>query len=84
MNVDQMLSKPTVSENTYDGYEVAVRVHLVPGIGKHRIDRLQPEHLESLYRRMRKNHSAAGTVHQAHRTAPREPPSAKRRGGATR
>jgi hypothetical protein len=26
------IAKPAVSENMYDGYEVAVRVHLVPGI----------------------------------------------------
>ncbi|MFJ9753945.1 tyrosine-type recombinase/integrase [Streptomyces sp. NPDC101149] len=59
-----------VSENTYDGYEVAVRVHLAPGVGKHRLDRLQPEHLESLYRRMQANgERKAGTAHQAHRTA---------------
>lgn len=64
------IAKPTVSENTYDGYEVAVRVHLVPGIGKHRLDRLQPEHLESLYRCMQANgRRKAGTAHQAHRTA---------------
>jgi hypothetical protein len=60
------IAKPAVSENTYDGYEVAVRVHLVPGIGKHRIDRLEPEHLESLYRRMQKNGSKPATAHQAH------------------
>lgn len=59
-----------MSENRYDGYEVAVRVHLVPGVGKHRLDRLQPEHLEGLYRRMQANgERKAGTAHQAHRTA---------------
>lgn len=26
------IAKPYVSENTYDGYEVDVRVHLVPGL----------------------------------------------------
>lgn len=74
------IAKPVVSENTYDGYEVAVRVHLVPGIGKHRIDRLEPEHLESLYRRMLKNGSKAGTAHQAHRTARTALGEAARRG----
>ncbi|MGW7354208.1 tyrosine-type recombinase/integrase [Streptomyces sp. NPDC054784] len=76
------IAKPTVSENSYDGYEVAVRVHLVPGVGKHRIDRLQPEHMESLYRRMQKNGSAPGTVHQAHRTARTALGEAVRRGYA--
>ncbi len=40
------IAKPYVSENTYDGYEVDVRVHLVPGLGAHKLDRLEPEHLE--------------------------------------
>lgn len=75
------IAKPTVSENTYDGYEVAVRVHLVPGVGKHRIDRLQPEHLESLYRRMQADGARkAGTAHQAHRTARTALTEAVRRG----
>ncbi|WP_030892474.1 tyrosine-type recombinase/integrase [Streptomyces sp. NRRL S-1868] len=74
------IAKPTVSENTYDGYEVAVRVHLVPGVGKHRIDRLQPEHLESLYRRMQTSGSKAATAHQAHRTARTALTEAVRRG----
>ncbi|MFD0315969.1 tyrosine-type recombinase/integrase [Streptomyces flavalbus] len=79
------IAKPTVSENTYDGYEVAVRVHLVPGVGKHRLDRLQPEHLESLYRRMQANGKRkAGTAHQAHRTARTALGEAVRRGYAAR
>lgn len=79
------IAKPTVSENTYDGYEVAVRVHLVPGVGKHRLDRLQPEHLESLYRRMQANgERKAGTAHQAHRTARTALGEAVRRGYAAK
>ncbi|WP_405658187.1 tyrosine-type recombinase/integrase [Streptomyces sp. RK9] len=78
------IAKPVVSENTYDGYEVAVRVHLVPGIGKHRIDRLEPEHLESLYRRMQAGGSKAGTAHQAHRTARTALGEAVRRGHASK
>ncbi|MBW8735599.1 MAG: site-specific integrase [Streptomyces turgidiscabies] len=79
------IAKPTVSENTYDGYEVAVRVHLVPGVGKHRLDRLEPEHLESLYRRMQANGARkAGTAHQAHRTARTALGEAVRRGHAAK
>ncbi|MGJ5898476.1 tyrosine-type recombinase/integrase [Streptomyces niveiscabiei] len=62
------IAKPYVSENTYDGYEVDVRVHLVPGLGAHRLDRLEPEHLERFYVKMQKNGSAAGTAHHVHRT----------------
>ncbi|MFF7022232.1 tyrosine-type recombinase/integrase [Streptomyces klenkii] len=79
------IAKPTVSENTYDGYEAAVRVHLVPGVGKHRLDRLQPEHLESLYRRMQANGARkAATAHQAHRTARTALGEAVRRGYAAK
>ncbi|MFG3525172.1 tyrosine-type recombinase/integrase [Streptomyces sp. NPDC047917] len=57
-----------VSENTIDGYRVAVYHHLVPGLGAHRLEKLDPEHLERLYKKMQDNGSAAGTAHQAHRT----------------
>jgi integrase len=62
------IATPFVKENTARGYRVAVTVHLIPGVGKHRLDKLQPEHLERLYVKMMKGGSAAGTAHQAHRT----------------
>jgi integrase len=62
------IATPFVKENTARGYRVAVTVHLVPGIGKHRLDKLEPEHLERLYVRMMQSGSSAGTAHQAHRT----------------
>ena len=62
------IAKPYVSENTYDGYEVDVRVHLVPGLGAHKLDRLEPEHLERFYQKMQASGSSAGTAHHAHRT----------------
>ncbi len=57
-----------VGENTMVGYGVAVRKHLVPGLGAHRLDRLAPEHIERFYAKMQANGSAAGTAHQVHRT----------------
>ncbi|CAM5738397.1 hypothetical protein SMICM304S_05036 [Streptomyces microflavus] len=79
------IAKDVVSENTYDGYEVAVRVHLVPGHPQNAtVDRLEPEHLESLYRRMQKNGSKAATAHQAHRTARTAFGEAVRRGHAAK
>ncbi|MEU0068943.1 site-specific integrase [Streptomyces sp. NPDC006332] len=62
------IAKPYVSENTYDGYEVDVRVHFVPVLGAHRLDRLEPEHLERFYRKMQASGNSAGTAHHAHRT----------------
>lgn len=66
--LENIVALPAISENAYSAYEVAVRVHLVPGIGKHRIDRLEPEHLEKLYRKMMRDGSKSGRVHQVHRT----------------
>ncbi|MGA5128225.1 tyrosine-type recombinase/integrase [Streptomyces olivoreticuli] len=57
-----------VSENTIDGYRVAVYHHLIPGVGAHRLAKLEPEHLERFYKKMQDNGSSAGTAHQAHRT----------------
>ncbi|WUH92449.1 site-specific integrase [Streptomyces sp. NBC_00433] len=62
------IAAPHVSENTIDGYRVAVYHHLVPGIGAHRLEKLEPEHLERFYKRMQDSGSSAGTAHQAHRT----------------
>ena len=57
-----------VSENTIDGYRVAVYHHLIPGLGAHRLAKLEPEHLERFYKKMQANGSSAGTAHQVHRT----------------
>jgi integrase len=75
-----IIAPPTIKENAWDAYENAVRVHLVPGIGAHRLDKLEPEHLERLYRRMmtegrapskpgeRIKPAKPATAHQTHRT----------------
>jgi integrase len=62
------IAAPSVGENTISGYRVAVNVHLIPGLGAHRLARLQPEHLERLYSKMIKSGSAPATAHQVHRT----------------
>jgi integrase len=66
--LENIVAPPAITENAFSAYEVAVRVHLVPGVGKHRIDRLEPEHLEKLYRKMMREGSKSGRVHQVHRT----------------
>src|SRR5918997_512717 len=58
----------SVRYKTLVGYRTDVVRHLIPGLGAHRIDRLEPEHIERLYGRMLKAGLAAGTVHHAHRT----------------
>jgi integrase len=59
---------PHIAENSHSGYRVDVEKHLIPGIGAHRLDRLEPEHLERLYVKMQCNGLAAGTAHHVHRT----------------
>jgi integrase len=68
------VSQPFVKQSTYEGYRAAVGVHLIPGIGRHRLASLRPEHLERLYVAMLKIQTRRGTlmspgrVHQVHRT----------------
>lgn len=57
-----------VNDNTMVGYRVAVRKHLIPGLGAHRLDRLKPEHIEVFYAKMQANGSKPATAHQVHRT----------------
>ncbi|MCX4989911.1 MULTISPECIES: site-specific integrase [unclassified Streptomyces] len=57
-----------VNENTMVGYGVAVRKHLVPALGAHRLDKLRPEHIETFYGKMQADGRKAGTIHQIHRT----------------
>ncbi|MER7677277.1 site-specific integrase [Streptomyces sp. NPDC096934] len=57
-----------VNENTMVGYSVAVRKHLIPALGAHRLDKLGPEHIERFYGKMQADGRRAGTVHQIHRT----------------
>ncbi len=57
-----------VNENTMVGYGVAVRKHLIPALGAHRLDKLRPEYIENFYGRMVADGRKAGTIHQIHRT----------------
>ena len=74
------ITRPRVRDSTYAGYDVDVRVHLVPVIGRHALDRLTPEHVEQLYRRMTEAGSAPATVHHVHRTLRTALGEAQRRG----
>jgi integrase len=78
------IAAPSVRENTLSSYRVAVNVHLIPGIGAHKIDRLEPEHLERFYAKMISSGSSPGTAHQAHRTISTALGEAERRGRIVR
>ena len=51
-----------VTEGTMSGYRPLVRRHLIPGLGKHRLDRLQPEHVEAFYRELTTKGMAPATI----------------------
>lgn len=63
------IARPSIRATSYDAYRIAIRNHLIPGVGGHRLDRLDPEHLERLYQRMIESGARPGTAHQVHRTA---------------
>jgi integrase len=66
--LENVVAPPVITENAFIAYEVAARVHLIPGIGAHKINKLEPEHLERLYRKMTTAGAKPGRVHQVHRT----------------
>jgi len=41
--------KHTVRPRTYERYEAIIRLHLVPGIGHHLLQKLSPQHLQAFY-----------------------------------
>jgi integrase len=63
------IARPSIRYKTYVGYRTAVNRHLIPGVGAHRLNRLEPEHLEKLYARMQASGLKPATAHQVHRTA---------------
>jgi excisionase family DNA binding protein len=78
--IENIAVPPNVSENAHSGYSVDVRKHLIPGVGTHWLDRLEPEHLEKLYAKMQRSGLAAGTAHHVHRTIRNALNEAVRRG----
>src|SRR5262252_178741 len=54
--------KPSVRPWTYRGYEVLVRCHLIPEIGRVRLDKLTPAQVQALMNRKREAGLSAKTV----------------------
>lgn len=76
----ELIARPSVRQRSYEAYRTAVNTHLIPALGRQRLDRLQPEHLERLYRRMVDGGASSGTAHQVHRTIRTALGEATRRG----
>jgi integrase len=68
--------RPSVSYKTFYGtYEYSARLYLIPGLGEHRLDRLEqePEHIDTFYRFLlgtpeQPGRLSPGTVALVHRT----------------
>jgi integrase len=73
-----------VTENTLAGYRSLVQRRLIPGLGKHRLDRLQPENIETLYLHLAKEGMAPSSVLKIHRILSRSLKVAVRRGRVKR
>ncbi|MEU3033496.1 tyrosine-type recombinase/integrase [Streptomyces griseoaurantiacus] len=57
----------TMSPRTLDDYRSKCRLYLFPGIGRHRVDKLEASHLDALYLDMIKRNLSSGTVLKTHR-----------------
>jgi integrase len=65
------ISARKVRARTLESYRSTVRLHLRPGIGHHRLDRLQPEHLECLYGALADKGLSPASILRAHRVLSR-------------
>ncbi len=62
------IARPNIRVSSFQAYRTAITKHLLPVIGSLRLDRLEPEHIEAVYRRMTEAGAKPATVHQVHRT----------------
>lgn len=73
-----------VRPRTLESYQAILRLHLKPGLGHHRLDRLQPEHLEAFYVQFSDKGLSATTVLRVHRVLSRALKVAMQRGKIAR
>ncbi|MEI4273892.1 site-specific integrase [Klenkia sp. LSe6-5] len=71
-------------ESTRAGYEGHLRRYLVPLLGRHRLDKLRPEHIDRAWAELAGRGLAPATVRQSHRILSRALTIAVRRGHLAR
>lgn len=80
--------KPARAWKTYAGYRSLIMRHVIPNIGTWRLDghrrRLEPEHVEAMYSRLRREGLSSSYVLQVHRVLRKALKDATRRGRAAR
>lgn len=77
------IASPVVRYKTQGYYRTAVEKYLVPGIGGHKLDHLEPEHIERMYSRLRKKGAKPATLQQVHIALRAALNEAERRGKLT-
>jgi integrase len=60
--------KPTVKPRTWQGYEQAIRIHIVPALGRERLVRLTAQQVQAFYAAKLEEGLAPGTVGRLHVT----------------
>ncbi len=58
--------KQSIRSRTYERYEEIVRLHLLPGIGHHQLQKLSPQHLQMFYKKKLDEGLSATTVISFH------------------
>ena len=58
--------KHSIRARTYERYEEIIRLHLLPGIGHHQLQKLSPQHLQSFYTRKLEEGLSPTTVLNLH------------------
>jgi integrase len=76
--------KPTLRPRTWIRYGELCRVHLIPAIGRLRLGRLQPAHLQALYAERLAAGSSPTTIHHVHMVLHRALVAAVRQGQVNR
>jgi integrase len=80
----EMIAARKVRASTLAGYRSKITGRIIPGLGRHRLDRLQPEHLEAFYRALEAEGLSPATVLQIHRILSRALRVAVQRGRVAR
>jgi integrase len=76
----RLVATGKMAPRTLDDYRSKTRTWIVPGLGKHRLDRLAPEHLDTLYAQMAAAGKAESHILKVHRILSRALKIAVRRG----
>jgi integrase len=74
------IAAPRLRPSTLTTYRGYVRNRVVPNLGRHRLDKLQPEHLEALYAQLAADGLAPASILQIHRIVSRALKVAMQRG----